>query len=467
MDPFRRLTRIAVAASAGLATACAGIAVPPLSPPVPAGWRHAAPQEQASPVDLRGWWHAFNDAALDSLVEAALRDNLQAAEARERLLASRERARVAGAAYLPHLRAKAEDAIDPDASASFFVTGFDATWESGLFGRRAATTRQARGDADASAASLQQVHVSLAGEVVRNWLELRAAQQRAATLERVIELRQRQLDQTRIRARLKLATTQAVAQAESERAQAGAELSEPQSEIDRLAQGLAVLLGRNEPDPSWLAPAPIPSLGTLRIEQAPADLLRTRPEIARAEAEVLRAAGDAGVARANLLPRLGIGGSLVWSTSLSSHRLTRSNALSSVGPVIDLPLFDWGARRAELRARQHELQASVYAYRQAVLQGVTEVETGLGQLERQRERQAASERAFESLANAERAAATRVRLRLASPGDQIESQLALAQASLAMADATTARGLAFVSLYKALGGAPLPEAAMTAAGATH
>ncbi|MBU6248730.1 MAG: TolC family protein [Xanthomonadaceae bacterium] len=457
-----RFARAALAVSAGVVAGCSGMAMPKLDAPVPNRWSHAAPLAAAEPVDLRGWWHAFHDPRLDALVETALRDNPRAAEARERLLASRERFHSASVAYLPRLRAKTEDAIDPDASASFFVAGFDATWELNLFGRGTATQRQARGAVDASAAELQRVRVSLVSEVVRDWLELRAAQQREATLQAMRDLRRQLLDQAQVRARLRLAAPQAVAEAQADLAAADANLAEPRGDIDRLAQRLAVLLGRSEPDPSWLATAPLPSLGDLRITQAPADLLRTRPEIARAEAEVVKAAGDAGIARADLLPRLGLGGSLVWSTNLTTHRRTRDHALFSAGPAIDVPLFDWGAREAELRASKHDLKASVYAYRQAVLEGVADVETSLGQLERQRERQAASARARSALAAAERATATRVGLRLAAPAEQVDSQLALAQASLTLTDATVAHDLAFVSLYKALGGAPLPDQAKPA-----
>lgn len=456
MDSLRGFARAALAVSAGFVAGCTGVAMPKLEAPVPARWNHLPTQSTGMPVDLHGWWHAFNDPALDALVDTALRDNLQAAEAAERLLASRERFQSARVQTLPDLRAKTEDAIDPDASASFFVAGFDATWELDLFGRGTATRREAHGEVGASAAGLQQVRVSLVSEVTRDWLELRANQHREMTLLTMRDLRQHLVEQARIRARLRLAAPQAVAQAEAELAQANAALAEPRGEIDHLVQRLAVLLGRSEPDAAWLAPAPMPALGDLRIEQAPADLLRTRPEIARAEAEVLRAAGNAGIARANLLPRLGLGGSLVWSTNLTTHRRTSDNGLLSVGPVIDIPLFDWGAREADLRASKHDLNASVYAYRQAVLEGVAEVETSLGQLERQRERQVADEAAQAALARAEQASATRVRLRLAAPVEQIDGQVALAQASLALTEATIARDLAFVGLYKALGGAPLP-----------
>ncbi|MFK2903545.1 TolC family protein [Dyella ginsengisoli] len=459
MNPSRvRVARATLtAALVVLLGGCTGIAMPKLDAPVPAHWRHQS-VDAAPPADLHGWWHAFHDPALDALVDTALHDNLDVAQAKERLLAARAMTRSADVAYRPRLRAKTEDAIDPDASASFFVAGFDATWELNLFGRGTATHRQARGQLDNSAASLQQVRVTLVAEVVRNWLELRAAQQREATLTAIRGARQQQWQLLRTRAQLQLASTQSVDEAEAALAQAEAALAEPRAATDALAQQLAVLLGRNEPDPAWLATAPLPALGGQSLTQAPADLLRNRPDIARAEADVLVAAGDAGVARADLYPRIGIGGSLVWSTNLTTHRRTRDNALLSAGPMIDIPLFDWGAREAELHARKHELKASMYAYRQAVLQGVAEVETALGQLRQQHEREQQSAQAHAALARAAHAAGVRVNLHLASPADQLDSELALAQSSLALTDATVARDLAFVSLYKALGGAPLPDA---------
>lgn len=448
---------LAGALAAVLLAGCSGIAMPKLDPPAPLQWRHTVDMS-APPADLRGWWHAFHDPALDALVDSALRDNLDVAQAKERLLSTRAMNRSAEVAYLPRLRAKTEDAIDPDASASFFVAGFDATWELNLFGRGTATRRQARGQLDASAASLQQVRVTLVAEVVRHWLELRGAQQRAAALTAMRDARKQQWQLLRTRARLQLASTGSVDQAEAALAQAESALTEPRDEADALAQQLAVLLGRSEPDPAWLAAAPLPTLGKQSFTQAPADLLRTRPDIAHAQADVLAAAGDAGVARADMYPRIALGGSLVWSTNLTTHRSTRDNALFSAGPMIDVPLFDWGARQAELHARKHDLKASVYAYRQAVLQGVAEVETALGQLQQQRERERQSTQAHAALARAAHAASVRVNLHLASPVEQLDSQLALAQSTLALTDATVARDLAFVSLYKALGGAPLPDA---------
>ena len=436
---------------------CASAPLPDLRAPAPAQWRHAAADTaDAAPIDLHGWWRAFGDAQLDALVDRALSRNLDVAQAVERLRAARGLHRKAGTRFLPQLHAKTEDAFDADASASFFLAGFDALWELDVFGRGKAVRRMARGDLDAAAADLRGASVSLVAEVARDWLDLRAAQQQAQWLEQIRDARRRQYDMLQVRQRLRLAGRLEVDQARAALAQAEAALVEPRQAVDASAQQLAVLLGQAEPDPAWLEAGPLPSLGAWRLQSAPADLLRSRPEILRAEADVLHAAGEAGLAHAALYPYLAIGGSLMWSTSLQAHRPTDDNAVVTLGPVIDIPLFDWGMRAAQSHAKKHELRASVMAYRQSVLQGVAEVETALGRLHEQAEYERQCATAVAALDEADAAVARRVALKLAGPADRAESAIARDQAGLALAQARANRGLAFVALFKALGGAPLP-----------
>ncbi len=435
---------------------CASAPLQPLQPSIPAQWRHAA-EAGAVKVDLRGWWHAFHDPQLDALVDTALHDNLDVAAAHEHLLAARELERSALAPYLPSLVAKTDDPIDPDASASFLVAGFDAMWEFPFFGRGTASRRQAQGNRDAAVADLQQARVSLVAEVVRDWLELRAAQQRTLSLTQAEQARSRQLALWQVREHLHLAAPSLVAAAEAARAESAVARADAAQAADASAHSLAALLGRPEPDAAWLTPAALPDLGALTLTTTPADLLRTRPDIARAQANVLSAAGDAGLAHANLFPSIGIGGSILWSTNLTTHRQTRDDAIASVGPVLTIPLFDWGLLQAQSRAKNHELKAAVFAYRQSVLNAVAEVETALGQLEQQRAREQQTALAASALARAQAATSRRVQLGLQSPSDAIDSLLAVNQATLATISARAARGIAFVSLYKALGGAPLPD----------
>ena len=207
-------------------------------------------------------------------------------------------------------------------------------------------------------------------------------------------------------------------------------------------------------------PGALPELGGWKIDSAPADLLRSRPEIARAEANVLTAAGELAIAHADRFPQIGLGGSINWSTDIDNNHSHSStpNAIDSFGPELSIPLFDWGIRLAAQHARDHQLKASVLAYRQAVLQGVSEVETALGSVRQQRLREQHSLHAWQASQRVDQAVQTRARLQLASPLERTESELGVDQAALDLADARAAHDLAYVALFKALGGAPLPAA---------
>ncbi|KZC34972.1 RND transporter [Rhodanobacter sp. FW510-R12] len=449
-------TCLLVAMLCGLAGCAAPL--PKLAPPVPAQWRHAVTADPAPPTDLHGWWHAFADPDLDALVDRALAHNLDVAQAVERLRAVRSLYKRAHARYLPELHARTHDSIDPDASASYLVAGFDASWELGLFGRAEGTRRESQGALDAGVADLQAARVSLVAEVVREWIGLRTAQQQEQLLQQISQQRRQAWELQQTRQRLLLAAPGAVDQAQAAWARAEAALAAPRQAADASAQRLAVLLGQNHPDPAWLQAGTPPELGAWRLDGTPAELLRTRPEIARAEADVLRSAGDLALAHAELFPNIGLGASMVWATDINNNRRfsTTPNAINSLGPVIDIPLFDWGMRLAAKHARDHELKASVLAYRQAVLQGVAEVETALGGLEQQRRREQQETLAWQALQRADQAVQVRNKLQLDSPLDRTESWIAAEQAALELADARAAHSLAYVALFKALGGAPRP-----------
>lgn len=434
--------------------------LPKLTQPLPAQWQHAVASNPAKPTDLHGWWHAFGDSELDALVDRALANNLDVAQAVERLRATRALHDRSSARYLPSLVARTDDVIDPDASASYEVIGFDASWEFGFFGRAEGTRRASQGALDASVADLRSARVSLVAEVVREWIELRTAQQQELLLSQISDTRQHQWQLLQTRQRLQLVAPSAVDQAQALVAQSDAALTVPRQAVNASAQRLAVLLGQNHPDPTWLQPGTQPELGAWQLDSAPADLLRTRPEIARAEADVLQAAGELALTHADMFPSIGLGGSIDWATDINNNhkRVTTPNAIDSLGPVLNIPLFDWGIRIAATHAKGYELQASVLAYRQAVLQGAAEVETALGSLEQQQQRELHSTLAWQALQHSDLAVQTRVGLQLGSPLELAESKVAVDQAAIELADARAGHSLAYVALFKALGGAPLPSA---------
>jgi len=439
--------------------------VPKLAPPLPAQWQHVLASDPAKSTDLHGWWHAFGDPELDALVDRALASNLDVAQAVERLRAVRAVQRSAQTRYLPSLRASTNDVVEPSAHASYQLAGFDASWELGLFGRAEGSRREARGALDASIADLRTAQVSLVAEVVREWIELRTAQQQEQLLSQINEARQHECELLQVRRHLQLVAPSAVDQAQVAFAQSMAALAAPRQAISASAQQLAMLLGQNQPDAVWSQPGTPPELGAWRLDSAPADLVRTRPEIARAEADVLQAAGALALAHADQFPRIGLGGSIDWSVNIFNDKNhgTTPNSIVSIGPEINIPLFDWGILLAAKHAKDHELKASVLAYRQAVLQGVTEVETALSSVQQQQQREQHTLRAWQALQRVDQTVQTRVGLQLGSPLDRAESQIAADQAAIEVADARAGHSLAYVALFKALGGAPLPTDAETGA----
>jgi NodT family efflux transporter outer membrane factor (OMF) lipoprotein len=433
------------------------LAPPRLPQHMPEGWQHAAGVADAPRPDLHGWWKAFDDPVLDRLVDAALADNLGLAEAELRIASARILAGHAGAGYWPQLSAHTFSEPTPDSSASYFQFGFDAKWELALFGRARSLDQVAAAAVGQAEGAAQAVRVSVVAEVARSYNELRAAQERLDLLAAAAASAAQRVSLMRTRARLLLASDAEVGQAEADAATAQAALHEPRLAIETALQQLAVLQAREEPDPAWRTAAPLPELGEVAIDVVPAELLRARPEVRRAESEVLRATGELGLARADRFPRIGIGGSLTYSSKiLGATRLATADSIATLGPAIDIPLFDWGMRRAAEEARAKDLTAALVAYRQAVLEAVAEAETALATLAQQERRRQDLTRALAASARASENVAVLRRLGLADDLERLQGESGLNAARLAVAEAARARAVAFIALYKALGGAPLP-----------
>lgn len=441
---------------------CASVPVPEPSVSLPSQWQEAA-TSTAVPIDLQRWWTRFADPGLDAAVASALRDEPGLASATARLHAARVLRAHADDAFRPQFGALTSNPIDPDATASFFTAGFDARWELGLFGRGAANRRIAQAALDSSHAEVADARVSLVAEVARNWIDMRAAQARLVLLEQIAVSRSRQIDTATTRVRLRLDAPASIATARAAEGSAGYNVAEMRQHELAARHALASLVGRSEPDPAWSVPGPVPVLPAVSVATVPADLLRARPDILRAQAAVLAAAGELGIARADRFPRVALGGSLLVSTSTSAHRNTpAAEAIGGFGPSIEIPLFDWGMRAAQARARSFQLDAAVQDYRARVFAAAAEVETALGAVELARTREAAVV-IGRSVAHQQVAAlVVRKRLRLASAADVVEAQATATQQDEALVSASAGRGLAYVALFKALGGAAMPPSTPTA-----
>ncbi|MDE1898451.1 MAG: efflux transporter outer membrane subunit [Xanthomonadaceae bacterium] len=458
----------ALGVSAGLALGLlAGCSVaPPLPQPRIALPEHFVQAPALGPrPDLAHWWRGFHDPALDALVTRALRENLDLQAAGERLAAARALTPTVTAKYLPQLSLYTNQQPTPGSTASYFQLGFDAVWQLGVFGRAESERRVITGNSGLAAADLAAARAALVAEVVRNYLALRAAQAQAALEAELVATAQRRVALTRVRITQHLAAPETGDAAQAALDAARAEAAAAPAAIAVARQQLAVLLGEVEPGSMLTAVAPLPAPPAATAVLPPADLLRTRPDIQRAEAAVLRAAGELGIARADLYPRLALGWTMTASARTAGGEIGRLRGIPSFGPIINMPLFDWGLRQAQVRANDHALRAAVLGYRQTVLTAVGETEQALAQLAAARERATQSAAAAAALARAAQAAATRARLGLADGLEGDSARTAALRAALVAIQAREAAGVAWRARYKAQGGAVPVTAPPTAASA--
>jgi NodT family efflux transporter outer membrane factor (OMF) lipoprotein len=426
--------------------------MPSLPDQTPVTWRNADAQAQGPAPDLQTWWHAFDDPTLDSLVQQALGENLGIQVAGLRLHAARSLQHRARTDFWPNLNFRIYEETAPGGSTGYFEMGFDAEWEFGLFGRSTGSARMTAADVNSAIIDEAAARVSVSAEVAKSYVELRASQARVGVADEVVALRRRRVELMEVRLRARMASQVEVDHAREEWHQALTDAREPALGVQQASQSLAVLLGKLEPESAWLQPTPQPQLPALDIRQAPADLLRTRPEIRRAEQNILRAAGELGIARADMYPKLGVAGTLISSTSVTGDIDHPNKAVPLLGPMISIPIFDWGARRDIINAREAALSASVLAYREAVLEGVAEVELALAQFADKTARLANADAALALARKTAQSAQTLGRIGLGDSVDETAAAIALADARLTQVTASSERSLAFIALYKAFGG---------------
>ncbi|MGJ8526044.1 Outer membrane protein OprM [Halomonadaceae bacterium LMG 33818] len=406
-------------------------------------------------ADLRTWWKVFNDSRLNGIVDTALSHNLTIQQATERLAGVRNTSSHLHDLYLPDVSANGVPVEDARARNSFYHVSLDVTWELGLFGSYQGQQMSAEADLRTAISERDSAMVSVIAGVVQAYLNLGVANQQSALLKQQLAYETQLIHLGQVRINSRVGSRDAVQQLEIQQLQTQAALASSQLEVSHAEHTLAALLGRDEPDPSWSTiqePPVLPAGYTL--DAVPADMLRTRPDILAAEANVMKAAAQLGIARAALYPQLNLGGSILYSYNLTDDRRSSSDMTPSIGPTINIPLWNWGARIDERNTRKRDLKAALLGYRQAVVAGESEVEKSLVSM-RYAQQRSDDLSAIQKI-NDDRVSTTQKRIGLgyANQYDLVDAKIDTLRAKSARMLANSERTLAFIALYKALGGAP-------------
>ncbi len=403
----------------------------------------------------RNWWEGFDDPRLNELVQQALAANLDIAATRERLLASRALLRAAQGDRLPNVDGVVDSGIDVTSgdSGDTLSAGAVALFDPDISGRLSAQLEAAAARVAAADYLVADRERIVAGEVARQYIELRRTGERLVLLDESTQLQEQTLRIVTLRFEAGLSANLDVRRAAADLAQTRAQRGLLELQRSQAAHALAVLTGDV---PRSAPPVPGEAIGVPSFEGGPAlgvpaDLLRRRPDLLVAEADLVEAAANVGIERADLLPSLALTGRVLVGDGTFSGIL--SDFLGSLGASLDLPFFDGGSRRAEVDAAQFELQARFLEYRQAVLEVMGEVENSLVAIQAFSDRNTdlaqaitESERAFEQ-SNA------LYREGLASLFDVLDSQRQLISSRQSLIDSEAALATSLVDLYSAIGAA--------------
>lgn len=433
---------------------------------VPAAWSAAAAKSAAGAENgnaaLALWWQRFDDSLLDALITQALQANTSVNSAQAALAQARALRDVAAAGLLPSVTGSASAKRSKSGSASIgnrFDTGFDASWEPDIFGGKRSALQAGEASAQASAASLADVQVSIAAEVAVSYIQYRGAQTRLmiARSNLASQLETLQITDWRIQAGLLTSLEGEQARAASE--QTRAQIPTLETSVAQLRHSLALLCGQT-PDAlraQLSAASPVPQAQDDLALSMPAETLRQRPDVRAAEHQVSAALARVGQADAARYPSFRLGGSLGLS-ALTLGTLGGSGALvSTLLGSVSGPLFDGGAGFAQVRAQQAALEQARLSYRATVLTALKDVEDALVALGGNRERLLRLRDASDAAANAALLARQRYSSGLVDFQTVLETQRSLFSTQDAVATTTTELSADHVRLYKALGGGWQPE----------
>lgn len=350
---------------------------PPM--PEPAAW-HAAlgdglTSAEADRDALATWWTVLDDPLLSELVERAVAGNLDVQAARERVQEARQRRAFAEAGLLPTVRAKLT--ATPESSRGHSPeTGVEAVWNLDWFGKQRRGVEAAKGDQGAREEDLHDALVNVAAEVVQAYVDLREIQAHLEIADKNLDAQGEALQLADWRTQAGLTTSLDVLRADADVAQTRAQIPTLRARLEEVQNRIALLLGET---PGALAERldvaqPLPTAPAAIALGVPADTLRRRPDVRRAERVLAAETARIGVAKAQEFPSLSLTGAIgTGAISPAAFTSPPSLAAAAAAQAVQV-LFDHGAIRATIRGQRAVRGEARAHFESAVLGALDDVE---------------------------------------------------------------------------------------------
>jgi multidrug efflux system outer membrane protein len=417
------------------------------------------------------WWKNFHDSELDSLIDLAVRSNLDLRMAQARVREARAQYGIASADLWPTLDGSSSYARQRQSEHQpilgslplppgvpfendVYQAGFDAAWEIDVFGGKRRAKEAAGAQVSASEFGRRDVLITLLGDVARNYVDLRGYQGRLAIAHENIEAQEKVLAITRDRFEKGLSSDLDVQQASTVLATTRAEVPTLESSIQTSTHRLEVLMGQQPGSlQTELSQAsPIPAQPPIVPVGLPSELLLRRPDIRQAERQLAAATANIGVAKADLFPKFFLTGAAGLQSVNTSDWFDSGSRFWSVGPTMQWRIFDAGRIRSNIKVQTARQDEALASYEQTVLTGFEEVENGLVLYAKEQVRRRSLQ---DAVASSQKSLDTANQLYANGLTDFLrvldaERSLYQAQDALVQSDRTISANL--ISLYKSLGG---------------
>ncbi|WP_142850116.1 efflux transporter outer membrane subunit [Telmatospirillum sp. J64-1] len=422
---------------------------------VPAAWTSGGQQGVAAVPDA-SWWTAFESPELTRLLDQAAANNPDLAASRQRIAQAIAQVEVAGAGLLPTLDGSGSATRNwsgEGRTSNAFRLGLSAAYEVDVWGRNRYAAEAAEASYAASEFDHRAAELSLAAQVATAYFQYLSANDRIANARRILAIAERVL--SLVETRESFGTASGLDLAQQRLAVASLRANLPSLEQSRVQtrNALAALLGL-PPQDLALEGESLQSISLPAISPGiPAEVLERRPDLRRAEAQLVAAQANLGAARAAMFPSIRLTGSTGYSSDELANLFSPSGLISSLAAGLTAPLFD-GNRLAGQRDAAEAREAEVVAnYRSAVISAFQDVEDALAAVRFSDELQRAQEASAVQARQAYELAEVRYRTGAIDFLSVLDAQRSLFQQEDALEQVRLARLTSVVGLYRALGGA--------------
>jgi multidrug efflux system outer membrane protein len=424
---------------------------------------------------LRTWWQLFEDPKLTDLIGRATEANLELELALWRVEEARALRGVAAGPRVPQVDFSGESSRSQPSDSGALrdlapAEGFDAAnlhdysigagWELDLWGRIRRSIESADAAVEASVEDYRDVLVSLLAEVALSYTDVRSYQERIRLANANVETQQNTLGLTRDRFAVGLVSALDVAQAESNLANTESLIPVLETNLQLALNRIAVLLGlppgavHAELEQAEPVPAEPPEV-TVGV---PADLLRQRPDVRRAERQLASQTARIGVATADLYPTFSLGGFIGVQAVDGSDLLSGDAVTWGVGLPIRWNLFAGGRIRSQIRVEEARTEQALLAYERTVLAALEEAEGAMVAFEQELVRRSKLSQSVDATERSLDLVMTQYRAGLTDFQNVLDTQRSLLnrQDELAASRGQVVKNL--IGLYRALGGGWDPAA---------